>query len=254
MAQLGGHAQFIESRTTQIAHGDTPKEIGEILGRYNDGIAIRNVDWGVGNQLHPRGGRGQPRARPQHAVRPLPPPPDPGRPDDDHREEGRPAGPDDRDQLGLRRQLPEADQRAAVDLSLLTTRYGMNVRLVHPPEFELPADIVDQAGRERPPLAAAASSCMDDFDAGLPRRRHRLRQELGRHAHGEGRDRGRRDREEVHRLDHRRAADRHWPPRTRSTCTRCPPTGTSRSRTPSSTARTRSSTTRPRTGSTPRRP
>ena len=50
MAQLGGHAQFIESRTTQIAHGDTAREIGEILGRYNDGIAIRNIDWGVGNQ------------------------------------------------------------------------------------------------------------------------------------------------------------------------------------------------------------
>jgi len=49
MAQLGGHAQFIESRTTQIAHGDTAREIGEILGRYNDGIAIRNVDWGLGN-------------------------------------------------------------------------------------------------------------------------------------------------------------------------------------------------------------
>src|SRR5919197_3152691 len=49
MAQLGGHAQFIESRTTQIAHGDTAKEIGEILGRYYDGIAIRHVDWGVGN-------------------------------------------------------------------------------------------------------------------------------------------------------------------------------------------------------------
>src|SRR6185295_10262529 len=47
MAQLGGHAQFIESRTTQIAHGDTAKEIGEILGRYNDGIAIRQVDWGT---------------------------------------------------------------------------------------------------------------------------------------------------------------------------------------------------------------
>jgi ornithine carbamoyltransferase len=50
MAQLGGHAQFIESRTTQIAHGDTAREIGEILGRYNDGIAIRNVDWGIGNR------------------------------------------------------------------------------------------------------------------------------------------------------------------------------------------------------------
>src|SRR2546426_12588253 len=49
MAQLGGHAEFIESRTTQIAHGDTAKEIGEILGRYNDGIAIRHVDWRVGN-------------------------------------------------------------------------------------------------------------------------------------------------------------------------------------------------------------
>jgi ornithine carbamoyltransferase len=50
MAQLGGHAAFIESKTTQIAHGDTAREIGEILGRYFDGIAIRQCDWGVGNQ------------------------------------------------------------------------------------------------------------------------------------------------------------------------------------------------------------
>ena len=49
MAQLGGHAAFIESETTQIKHGDTPKEIGEIFGRYFDGIAIRHCDWGVGN-------------------------------------------------------------------------------------------------------------------------------------------------------------------------------------------------------------
>ncbi len=50
MAQLGGHAAFIESKTTQISHGDTPKEIGEIFGRYFDGIAIRHCDWGLGNQ------------------------------------------------------------------------------------------------------------------------------------------------------------------------------------------------------------
>jgi N-acetylornithine carbamoyltransferase len=50
MAHLGGHAAFIESRTTQISHGDTPKEIGEIFGRYFDGIAIRHVDWGLGNK------------------------------------------------------------------------------------------------------------------------------------------------------------------------------------------------------------
>ncbi|MBI3764021.1 MAG: ornithine carbamoyltransferase [Chloroflexi bacterium] len=50
MAQLGGHGAFIESKTTQIAHGDTAKEIGEIYGRYFDGIAVRHVDWGIGNR------------------------------------------------------------------------------------------------------------------------------------------------------------------------------------------------------------
>ncbi len=50
MAHLGGHAAFIESKSTQISHGDTPKEIGEIFGRYFDGIAIRHVDWGIGNK------------------------------------------------------------------------------------------------------------------------------------------------------------------------------------------------------------
>ncbi|MDH5605564.1 MAG: ornithine carbamoyltransferase [Anaerolineae bacterium] len=50
MAQLGGHAAFIESRTTQISHGDTERELGDIYGRYFDGIAIRHVDWGVGNR------------------------------------------------------------------------------------------------------------------------------------------------------------------------------------------------------------
>jgi N-acetylornithine carbamoyltransferase len=50
MAQLGGHAAFIESRTTQISHGDTEKEMGEIFGRYFDGIAIRHVTWGTGNR------------------------------------------------------------------------------------------------------------------------------------------------------------------------------------------------------------
>jgi ornithine carbamoyltransferase len=50
MAQLGGHAAFIESRTTQISHGDTEKELGEIFGRYFDGIAIRHVEFGTGNR------------------------------------------------------------------------------------------------------------------------------------------------------------------------------------------------------------
>src|SRR5260370_40641399 len=50
MAQLGGHAAFIDSNTTQISHGDTAKEIGQIFGRYFDALAIRQVDWNFGNQ------------------------------------------------------------------------------------------------------------------------------------------------------------------------------------------------------------
>src|SRR5512133_2820269 len=50
LAQLGGHAAFIESRTTQISHGDTAKEIGEIYGRYFDAISIRHCDWCEGNK------------------------------------------------------------------------------------------------------------------------------------------------------------------------------------------------------------
>ncbi len=50
IAQLGGHGAFIDSNTTQISHGDTPKEIGEIFGRYFDAIAIRHCDWQEGNQ------------------------------------------------------------------------------------------------------------------------------------------------------------------------------------------------------------
>jgi len=49
MAQLGGHGAFIDSQTTQIHHGDTAKEIGQIFGRYFDGIAIRQCDWQFGN-------------------------------------------------------------------------------------------------------------------------------------------------------------------------------------------------------------
>jgi N-acetylornithine carbamoyltransferase len=49
-AHLGGHPAFIENRTTQISHGDTEREIGQILGRMYDGIAIRHCDWGIGNR------------------------------------------------------------------------------------------------------------------------------------------------------------------------------------------------------------
>lgn len=165
MAQLGGHAQFIESRTTQIAHGDTAKEIGEILGRYNDGIAIRNVDWRLGNRYlrevaeasrvpvlnmqcdvyHPFQAladlmtivekRGDPKgitatvswAYAASYQKPI--------------------------------SVPQS-------LALLLPRFGINVRLVHPPEFALMPEVMEQA-RENARAAGAGFEVMDDFDLGI---------------------------------------------------------------------------------------
>ncbi len=165
MAQLGGHAQFIESKSTQIAHGDTAKEIGEILGRYNDGIAIRQCDWGLGNQYirdvaeasrvpvlnmqcdvyHPHQALadlmtiierfGDPRGKtatvswaydPSY-LKPI---------------------------------------SVAQSLVLLLPRFGMNVRLVHPPEFKLMPEIVEQA-KENAHKAHVGFEMLEDFDDGF---------------------------------------------------------------------------------------
>ncbi len=42
ITQLGGHAHFIESATSQIAHGETPHDTGIILSSYGHGIAVRH--------------------------------------------------------------------------------------------------------------------------------------------------------------------------------------------------------------------
>jgi len=42
ITQLGGHGHFIESQTSQIAHGESPKDMGIILSSYGHGIAIRH--------------------------------------------------------------------------------------------------------------------------------------------------------------------------------------------------------------------
>jgi N-acetylornithine carbamoyltransferase len=165
MAQLGGHAQFIESRTTQIAHGDTPKEIGEILGRYNDGIAIRHVDWDVGN-AYIRGVAEASRVpvlnmqcdrfHPHQVLADL---------------------------LTMREKLGELRGRTLTlswayaasyqkpisvpqDLVTAATRFGMNVRLVHPPEFRLEPNVVDEA-RDNARRSGGSLELLDDFDAGF---------------------------------------------------------------------------------------
>jgi N-acetylornithine carbamoyltransferase len=165
MAQLGGHAQFIESRTTQIAHGDTAKEIGQILGRYNDGIAIRNVDWGVGNRYIREVAEASrvpvlnmqcDLFHPHQSLADLM---------TIQEQQGDPRG----RTIAISWAYAASYQKpisVPVDLSLLTTRYGMHVRLVHPPEFKLPADIVEQAA-ENARRSGGSFELLDDFEAGM---------------------------------------------------------------------------------------
>jgi len=42
ITQLGGHAHFIEASSSQVAHGESPKDMGIILSSYGHGIAIRH--------------------------------------------------------------------------------------------------------------------------------------------------------------------------------------------------------------------
>jgi N-acetylornithine carbamoyltransferase len=167
MAQLGGHAAFIEQATTQISHGDTAKEIGEIFGRYYDGIAIRQVDWGVGNDYirevaaasrvpvlnmqcdvyHPfqiladlmtimeNFGRGGLKGR----------------------------------TINVSWAYASSYQKpisVPQSLILLMTRFGMNVRLTHPPEYMLMDDIVQQA-KDNTRQHGGSFEMLDDFDAGM---------------------------------------------------------------------------------------
>jgi len=50
LAQLGGHANYLDTSTMQISHGEVGKDTGVILGRFGHGIAIRNCFWEIGNK------------------------------------------------------------------------------------------------------------------------------------------------------------------------------------------------------------
>jgi len=167
MAQLGGHAMFIDSETTQISHGDTAQEIGEILGRYSDGIAIRQCDWGFGNQYI--------REVAHYSRVPVL-----NMQDDVYHpfqiladlmtimeEFGRD---------GLRGKTINVSWAYAAsyqkpisvpqDLILMMSRWGMNVRLTHPPEYKLMPEILDQA-KENTRKSGGSFEILDDFDAGF---------------------------------------------------------------------------------------
>lgn len=64
ITQLGGHAHFIDADTSQIAHGESPKDTGIILSRYGHGIAIRH-------DLFPGEGNAYMRTVAKHADKPV---------------------------------------------------------------------------------------------------------------------------------------------------------------------------------------
>jgi N-acetylornithine carbamoyltransferase len=166
MAQLGGHAQFIESHTTQISHGDTAKEIGEIVGRYTDGIAIRQCDWNEGNKYIRDVAEASrvPVLNMQcdvyHPFQIL------------------------ADMMTIIEKFGRDLRGKTIDVSwayassyqkpisvpqsliLLMTRFGMNVRLAHPPEYKLLPDIIQQA-KDNTKKHGGSFEILDDFDAGF---------------------------------------------------------------------------------------
>src|SRR6056297_2165848 len=50
LAQLGGHANFLDTSTMQVSHGEVAKDTGIILGSYGHAIACRNCVWEIGNK------------------------------------------------------------------------------------------------------------------------------------------------------------------------------------------------------------
>src|SRR3712207_9260007 len=48
IAQLGGHANYLDTSTMQVSHGEVAKDTAVILSRFGHGIACRNCFWGIG--------------------------------------------------------------------------------------------------------------------------------------------------------------------------------------------------------------
>ena len=138
MTQLGGHAHFIDSETSQIAHGESPKDMGTILSTYGHGIMIRH-------DLVPGEGQSYMRDVAQHASIPV----INMQCDVDHPCQTL------ADLMTIREEFGKdlKDLKIAVSwayapsyvkpmsvpqgLIMLMTRFGMNVTLAHPPEYTL---------------------------------------------------------------------------------------------------------------------
>lgn len=163
-AHLGGHPAFIESRTTQISHGDTEREIGQILGRTYDGIAIRHVDWGIGNRYINLVAEASPvpvfnmQCEFYHPFQIL----------TDlmtiMEKKGRNLK---RRKMVMSWAYAESYQKPMSipnSMVLQLPRFGIDLVLAHPPEFKLPDETIEQA-KEFARRAGAGFEITDDMEA-----------------------------------------------------------------------------------------
>lgn len=146
ITQLGGHAHFIEASTSQIAHGESPKDTGIILSSYGHAIAIRH-------DLVPGEGNSYMREVAKYANVPV----FNMQCDIDHPFQTLADLMTIREHFGDNLQglkiavswayAPSYAKPLSVPQGLITlmTRYGMHVTLAHPPEFKLMQDQIEIA-------------------------------------------------------------------------------------------------------------
>jgi ornithine carbamoyltransferase len=146
ITQLGGHGHFIDASTSQIAHGESPKDMGIILSSYGHGIAIRH-------DLVPGEGNSYMREVAKYATVPV----FNMQCDIDHPFQTMADLMTIREHFGDNLKgkkiavswayAPSYAKPMSVPQGLITlmTRYGMQVTLAHPPEFKLMPDQIELA-------------------------------------------------------------------------------------------------------------
>ncbi|MBN2796096.1 MAG: ornithine carbamoyltransferase [Clostridia bacterium] len=144
IAQLGGHANFLDTSTMQINHGEVAKDTAVILSSFGHGIACRNCFWEVGNKYL--------NEMAKHASRPI----INLQCDLFHPMQGL------ADLLTIKELCPETKNlkvsiiwayatshkkpiSVPLTQALLFPRYGMDVTLAYPKGFEMPDWVIDEA-------------------------------------------------------------------------------------------------------------
>ncbi len=146
MTQLGGHAHFLSPSALQISHGEGPKDTAEVLSRYGHGISIRYCTYNEGHKYL--------REVEKYASIPV------INMQDDVYHPPQIMGDlltmmekfSTRNLKGLKlgvswTHAPNYVRPISVPQSLITLmpRYGIDVVLAHPPEFNLQKEIVELA-------------------------------------------------------------------------------------------------------------